>query len=410
VKLFLFDDRRADAWRPFALTRPIGEIRFGARTLRARIEDWTGQLASGSFTRPWLSQFSEPGSPPALPRGPAPANGDLLLMCSRFVPHDEAPFPSAAAAGAPVVFVCRDQIAGCMIPARGDAPDASWMLDPTELAAAKTIEVPGRMLDSVWNLIEFGHERLHRDVRRIAAQNDGGWSPAPGVHVLGDGPVIVGQDVDLEPGVVLDTRQGGVVLGDRSEVRSGSRVAGPFVADTDCRLLGGSLAGVSAGVRSYLRGEIEETTTFGYVNKAHDGFIGHAVIGRWVNLGALTTNSDLKNTYGSVSLGDPDGPIDTGLLKLGCLLGDHVKTAIGTLFTTGTVVGAGASVFGDRSPERWVAPFSWGNRGRAGSYDVDRFLTTADRVFQRRGVEASDQVRAWLSACRQQAIDEADAG
>ncbi|MFQ5529330.1 MAG: putative sugar nucleotidyl transferase, partial [Gemmatimonadota bacterium] len=307
MKLFLFDDRAADAWRPFALTRPIGEVRFGARTLRARIEDWAGQPAVGAFTRPWLAEFSERDAPPAWPRGPVPADGELLLMCSRFVPHDESPFPGRPASGAAVVLVCREEIAGCIIPAGGEIPDGAWMLDPAELAGAETVEVPGRMLDRVWSLVEFGRERLQRDVRRARAERSGETRLPTGVHQLGDGPVIFGDDVTLEPGVVLDTRQGGVVLGDRSEVRSGARIAGPCVTDADCRLLGGSYDGLSAGVHSYLRGEVENTITLGYVNKAHDGFIGHAVIGRWVNLGALTTASDLKNTYGPVSLGDPDG-------------------------------------------------------------------------------------------------------
>jgi hypothetical protein len=73
-------------------------------------------------------------------------------------------------------------------------------------------------------------------------------------------------------------------------------------------------------------------------------------------------------------------------------------------------VGAGASVFGDRSPGRWVAPFAWGATGAAGSYDLERFLITTNRVFRRRGVEVDDQVRACVTACWQQAIDEAGTG
>ena len=409
MRLFLFDDRLADAWQPFALTRPVGEIRFGAMTLRERIEGWAGQSAEASFTRPWLSEFCELDAPPALPRGAVPGRGPLLLMCSRFVPYGEAPSPNFSEPDGPVVFVCRGQIAGCMIPAGEDVPDGDWMMDPVDLDGADTIELPGRMLGSVWNLVEFGPERLERDVRGLAVERTQTAVPS-GVHVLGDGPVVLGHGVTLEPGVVLDTRRGGVALGDRSEVRSGTRLAGPFAADVDCRLLGGSFAGVSAGARSYLRGEVEDTTTLGFVNKAHDGFLGHAVIGRWVNLGALTTNSDLKSTYGAISLGGPGGPIETGLIKLGCLLGDHVKTAIGTLLTAGTVVGAGASIFGERSAGKWVAPFSWGTGAAAGSYELPSFLNTVERVLARRDVEADDRVRAWLSACWQRAVDEAGAG
>ncbi len=411
MKLFLFDDRLADAWRPFALTRPIGEIRFGSLTLRARIERWAESSATASFTRAWLTDFSEPGAPPAVSRAQAPdGGGATLLMCSRFVPHDDAPSPGSIATDGPVLLLCRGQIAGYLARASGDVPDGDWLLDPVEPAGVQTVELPGRMLDSVWNLVEFGPERLMQDVRRAAADRTGTPDLPTGVYVLGDGPIVFGADVTLEPGVVMDTRRGGVVLGDRVDVRAGARIEGPFAADADCRLLGGDYTAVSAGVHSYLRGEIEATTTFGFVNKAHDGFLGHAVVGRWVNLGALTTNSDLKNTYGPVALGGPLGSEGTGLLKLGCLLGDHVKTAIGTLLTTGAVVGAGASVFGDRSPASWIPPFAWGADGAVGSYDLDRFLITTNRVFQRRGVEVDDRVRGWVTACWQQAVDEAGTG
>lgn len=406
MKLFLFDDRAADAWQPFSLTRPTSEVRFGSLTLRARIERWAKLPATASYTRSWLADFTEPGAPPAVPRDRSPTGGGALLMCSRFVPHDDAVSPDFQTADGPVLFICRDQIAGMLIPEGGELPDSRWMLDPVEPAGSKTVEVPGRMLDSVWQLVAFGSERLLRDVQRSADGADAAPDLPAGVYLLGDGPIVLGHDVTLEPGVVLDTRRGGIALGNRSEIRAGARIEGPFAADSDCRFLGGDYACVSAGVHSHLRGEIEATTTFGFVNKAHDGFLGHAVVGRWVNLGALTTNSDLKNTYGSVTMGSPDGKVDTGLLKFGCLLGDHVKTAIGTLLTTGTVVGAGASVFGDRSPGQWVAPFAWGATGSAGSYDLDRFLITVERVFRRRDFEVDDQVRAWLTSCWQQAVDE----
>jgi UDP-N-acetylglucosamine diphosphorylase / glucose-1-phosphate thymidylyltransferase / UDP-N-acetylgalactosamine diphosphorylase / glucosamine-1-phosphate N-acetyltransferase / galactosamine-1-phosphate N-acetyltransferase len=97
---------------------------------------------------------------------------------------------------------------------------------------------------------------------------------------------------------------------------------------------------------------VEETVVLGYSNKAHDGFLGHAYLGRWVNLGALTTNSDLKNNYGTIRMWTPGGETDTGLIKLGCLLGDYVKTGIGALLNTGTVVGAGSNLFGTRPCRR----------------------------------------------------------
>lgn len=406
MKLYLYDDRAADQWRPFALTRPIGELRFGSMTLRERIEHWADTPATGALTRPWLADFSEEGAPPVQARGSLSGGEATLLLSSRFVPHDaRSPVALDPTAGV-TVLVCRGEVAGCLVPAGAEMPDEGWVMEPGPIPGAESVEVPGRMLASVWQLIEFGHARLARDVARIAESREDASLPA-GVYRIGAGPVVLSDGVTIEPGVVFDTREGGVLLGERTVVQAGARLQGPIAAEADCRFLGGAYSGVSADSRSYLRGEIEASTTLGYVNKAHDGFLGHAVIGRWVNMGALTTNSDLKSTYGEVSLGGPDGPIGTGLQKLGCMIGDHAKTAIGTLLTTGTVVGAGASIFGDRSPDRWVRPFSWGSGGSVCSYELDRFLDTAAVVLERRGVDATDQVRSWLSACWHQAEKEA---
>jgi hypothetical protein len=113
----------------------------------------------------------------------------------------------------------------------------------------------------------------------------------------------------------------------------------------------------------------------------------------------MTTNSDLKNNYGPVRLGDRDGEIETGLIKLGCLVGDHVKTAIGTMLNTGTVVEAGANRFGDSRPPKWVRPFAWGHSPGAPVYDRSAFIDTALMVMKRRQVEPDDRTRAWLAAC-----------
>ena len=145
-----------------------------------------------------------------------------------------------------------------------------------------------------------------------------------------------------------------------------------------------------------MRGEVDGVTTLGYSNKAHDGFLGHAYLGRWVNLGAMTVSSDLKHTYGSVRVGPPGARRDTGLLKFGCLLGDHVRTAVGTRLETGSVVGAGSSLFGSESPPRWVEPFSWGGGRETERYRRAEFIATATRVVERRGLEGTPEFGAWL--------------
>ncbi|MBW3655531.1 MAG: hypothetical protein KY444_05465, partial [Gemmatimonadetes bacterium] len=152
-----------------------------------------------------------------------------------------------------------------------------------------------------------------------------------------------------------------------------------------------------------IRGEFAESVCLDFVNKAHDGHIGHAYLGAWVNLGAETTNSDLKNNYGSVRLWTPEGERDTGEIKLGCFLGDHVKTGIGLLLNTGTVVGAGSNLYGAAMPSKYVPPFSWGTGDDLTAYRADKFLDVAKRAMARRKVKMAGSYaealqRAWTLA------------
>ena len=115
-----------------------------------------------------------------------------------------------------------------------------------------------------------------------------------------------------------------------------------------------------------------------------------------MNLGAETTNSDLKNNYGTIRMHTPSGVVDTGMIKMGSLLGDHVKTGIGLLLNTGTVVGAGSNLFGSAMPPTYVPPFSWGSGDDLVEFRMDKFLEVAERAMGRRDVKLSDQGRDLL--------------
>ena len=215
--------------------------------------------------------------------------------------------------------------------------------------------------------------------------------------MIGDPALVVCRGALVEPGVVFDTRHGAVVLETGVEVRSGSRLEGPLYAGERTRILGGHLRASVFGPYCSVKGEVSTSVFLGYSNKSHDGFVGHSVVGRWVNLGAGTTTSNLKNTYGEVTLEIEGRRYPTGRQFLGSLIGDHAKTAIGTLLSTGTVIGTGAHLFGSVSPPRYVPPFSWGSEGRE-RLNEDGFLRIAERVMPRRDIAVTPERRASLSA------------
>lgn len=396
--LLLFDDETARGWEPFASTRPAAELRVGAGTLRERAERALGHAALGTLGAPHLLDFEDPGAAPVLTPDAVPRDAPVLYWCSRALldwsERVRLPEPPAllTVAGAPAGWYARP----------GDPVPERFLheLDPAG-APVRSVDVTGRWLEHVWDLVTLGPGQLLRDL--LAA---GGPLPGelpPGVHLLGDHPVVMGAGTRLEPGVVIDAREGPVWIGDQVEVRAFTRIEGPAAFGPHTRVLGGSLSAVSTGPHTNLCGEVSEATILGYCNKAHDGYLGHAYVGRWVNLGAFTTNSDLKNTYGSVRVWTPAGERDTGAAKIGCFIGDHVKTGIGTLLTTGAVIGAGSVLFGSAMPPPHVPSFSWGEGSDLETVRLEPFLATAEKMMARRGVTLTERGRRYLTACWERA-------
>jgi UDP-N-acetylglucosamine diphosphorylase/glucosamine-1-phosphate N-acetyltransferase len=359
-----------------------------------RVERAFGLDCIGYLTSEHLADFQEPDARPVLDFEALPADRELVFWCTRAVPDLGR---QIAESSGPTTYLIDGQPVGIRL-AAGDRPDAAFLDGlALESEAGGTTTVSGRILEWVWDVLLESLEQVGRDLTADA-------SPAttalpPGAHKLGDHPVMLGDDVSIEPGTVFDAREGPIRIGDGAQVRSFTRLAGPAFIGPRSRILGGSYEQISTGPYSYLRGEVAESVVLGYTNKAHDGHIGHGYLGRWVNLGAFTTNSDLKNNYGAIKVWTPHGLQDTGRMKMGCLIGDHVKTGIGLLLTTGIVVGAGANLYGTTMPPRYVEPFSWGEGSNLVEYRLTQFVDTAAKAMARRGVELDDRGRRHLERC-----------
>ncbi|MEZ4414199.1 MAG: putative sugar nucleotidyl transferase [Gemmatimonadota bacterium] len=402
MKLYLFDDREARAFQPFAPTRPVGELLYGNATLRARSERVLGRACSGHWAGEEMVGFSEVGAPRGLRF--SDLETPCLLLCSRVVLDTSSPEAWEPTPGLTPLEV-GGRLAGWRVgpDTKVPAPASLADLEPAPSAGAP-IQLRGGWIENPWSLMSGNVERLERDLAQ------GHVSPPSadpvGVHRMGSHALIVAPDVVIEPGVVFDTRHGPIHIEPGVELRAHLRLAGPAFVGRGSVLFGGTIGACSIGPVCKVRGEVEESVVLGYSNKAHDGFLGHAYLGRWVNLGAGTTNSDLKNNYGPVRVRLSDGVHDTGLTKVGCFLGDHVKTGIGTMLNTGTVVGAGSNLFGGTMPPTWVPPFSWGSGDALTEYRFDKFLEVARIVHVRRGLELSADMaevlrRAWTTSAAQ---------
>ena len=376
--LYLLDPDPAPAWAPFAGVRPLCELRAGAHLVRERWESFVGAEASAIFALPHLAGFPEPGIPAVEAR--RAVSGPAVIGSSTFAPRGLAPhLPDT-----PTRLTHAGITVGWAVPAGG-----TWS---GPLPQAQAIEVEGMVLRGVHDLVPALELLLKEDLLGLLGESD----PVPrAAIVIGDPAWLALREAAVEPGVVFDTTGGPVVLESGVEVKSGTRLEGPLWAGANTRLVGGPIRASAIGPWCVVRGEMATTALLGYANKAHDGFVGSSVLGRWVNLGAGTITSNLKNTYGPVRLDVAGAAIETGHMFLGSLIGDHAKTAIGTLLGTGTVVGAGASVFNGARAPKWVPPFSWGGDG-SDLLRRDGFLAIVERVLPRRNVEVDDAMRTYL--------------
>ncbi len=247
---------------------------------------------------------------------------------------------------------------------------------------------PGLPEDQPWKIIARSGDLIAHDFeysisrranfRDVALMN--------GAHIVGaQNDVHIGRDSCVQPGCVLDATNGPIILGERVQVKW-SQIQGPVYVGDDCVLDGARLrAGTSLGKACKIGGEVSASIFQGRSNKAHEGFVGHSWVGRWVNFGALATTSNLKNTYGNIHFSrDSSTRIDTQSQFLGSLVGDHTKIGIGQMLTTGSNIGVGCNIFGGGVAPNYVPSFSWGGAGGWSEHKIEPFVRTAQNIMSRR--------------------------
>ncbi len=428
LRFVCYDDAQARRFEPFALSRPWSEMRVGTLLQRER---WS--LALGGGQRAWASAFLAGPEMRHFREMESPRSATGLLRAGTWVVNSRCSVAldalEATNAGGDrallddaghdaVLLRCENRVAAVKLSvdvAAADFADGTLTLEALARAhypRRKGLVIQGDWCDAVWDVIRLLSSLLKADIPVLAralnasvihasAGNTGAATTAD-VTTSPHAAVILGHhglwcegEVHIEPYTVFDTRAGPVLLRDGVSVGAFTRVAGPCYVGPSSTLVSGRIGGSAIGDACKVNGEMSATVLVGHSNKGHDGFIGHSVLGRWVNLGAGTTTSNLKNTYGTVALWTGDGVRDTGLQFLGTLFGDHVKTGIGLRLTTGCVLGAGANVV-DQMPPKVVAPFAWGSGAPYATYDVQKFMSTAARVMSRREITLDDVMQRHL--------------
>jgi UDP-N-acetylglucosamine diphosphorylase / glucose-1-phosphate thymidylyltransferase / UDP-N-acetylgalactosamine diphosphorylase / glucosamine-1-phosphate N-acetyltransferase / galactosamine-1-phosphate N-acetyltransferase len=388
--LYFYDDARARQFEPFALTRPVSELRAGASLIRKRWERATSLPSAGFISSPHLAHFAEGSAPGAAPpKGEIPA-GSILINSRCVIPLDARLEPFD-------LLMCQGM--ACAVRLARSLPVSQFANGIVDIGSIQTSlggrKIDGRWIGEVWDFVGTLAEQLIEDIPRRAAQLK--LRTSLETSIIGTEKVFVEEGAEIGPNVVLDATAGPILIRTGAVIAPFTLLVGPMVVGRDSQIMGDRIAASSIGAHSKIRGEFSSSIVLGFSNKNHAGFVGHSYLGRWVNLGALTTTSNLKNTYSPVHLWTPGGVKNTEQQFLGTFFGDHSKTGIGTRLNTGTVIGAGANVFGSTMPPKAVPPFAWGEQEPYDTYDVTKFLEVAERVMSRREIELTDNERKQLA-------------
>ena len=247
---------------------------------------------------------------------------------------------------------------------------------------------------NIWDGIFLQSEIIKRDAHQFLDYKPGEIHPSV---VLENGDnIYFGEGAEIRAGAVLDAKSGPIIIAENVYIDIGALIQGPVYIGPQCKINpGAKLRGnVTLGPMCKIGGEVEDIIFQGYGNKQHDGFLGHSYLGEWVNLGANTNNSDLKNNYSMVKLEVEEKKIETGKQFLGTMMGDFVRTGISTMLNTGTVIGLGANVFGAGFQEKYIHSFKW---GKDDITKLDQFINTAEKMMERRDKTMSEKEKIFLT-------------
>lgn len=398
MRLALFEDSGVEGLAPLTLARPVFELRCGRMTLRGRLRRRIQPCEWGALMRGYLAEAYAEAQPECHVNDiDWLAESATLLVNGRWLPPAEwEPLLDPTVAGRvdeTVVYVTATPedvsvLRGC--------PVGEWI----EFLAQRRhgVRATGTLLGRPWDLVDRNSEQLRRDFECLTPAT----SPTPrpldsDVRILGSrDQVHLDPSARLDPYVVLDAREGPITVDADVRVLPFTRLEGPCHVGRSSELFRAHVrGGTTIGPVCRVGGEIEASILHGYVNKYHEGFLGHSYLCPWVNLGAGTTTSDLKSDYSAVWVPLDGEPIDSGLTKVGSFIGDHTKTALGCLFNTGSSIGVWCTILpaGPLLPKHIPSFTSIWNGCLSPGLDFDRLADAARIAMGRRGCVFTDAQR-----------------
>ncbi|HPY95626.1 MAG TPA: putative sugar nucleotidyl transferase [Candidatus Cloacimonadota bacterium] len=389
MKYVIFDDHKKEQFLPMTYLRLIGDLRVGILKLRQRIEylfeiEQTNYIMDNSLfdlykeRHPdWCLNYVE--------------EADYIFINSRAkINYDNIQQITGLKQNA--ILKNGENIIAFHISCKAQNIDNSELIKLSE--TCQTVETQDiHCWEYLWEMMHENGQWITFDFENIFYEVDNYIETELGVTLINPYDIWIGEGAELKAGVVIDASNGPVVIDENATIMHNSVIIGPAYIGKKAmiKVAAKIYPNTSIGPVCKVGGEVEDTIIQGYSNKQHDGFLGHSFIGEWVNIGADTNNSDLKNTYKNVAVYNYSvrDKIETGSTFVGCFIGDHSKIGINCSINTGALIGFGANLYGSPLIQNFIPNFSWGQADHLDKYQIEKFLSTAKIVKNRRNKELS---------------------
>ncbi|MEP2023355.1 MAG: GlmU family protein [Reichenbachiella sp.] len=360
---------------PFTLTRPVADLRVGILTIREKWEKYFQQSVNFLTVPELEGKYPKPkGETQLIINGAVCPDAGLLNAIQQLKDNE---------------LLRQGEI---FIAAKGlfDAQEPTINLqgfNPVEYNTDCTV------INRSWDLFSNNKAQIQSDFELLTSGRTSKKITDPHTIVYGKDQVFLEEGVDIKA-AILNAEEGPIYLAKNSIIQEGAAIRGPFALGENSRInMNAKIReGVTIGPNCKIGGEVSNSIVYGNSNKAHDGYLGNAVVGEWCNLGADTNNSNLKNNYDEVKAYDfeTNDFIKTGLQFCGLFMGDHSKTAINTALNTGTTIGVCSNVFGSGFPPAYIPSFSWGGEKKLVTYKFEKAIETARKVWARKNIDQTE--------------------
>ncbi|MCX8105235.1 MAG: GlmU family protein [Ignavibacterium album] len=392
MQICIFEDIEFSNLEPLIFNRPVYDLLCGTSTLKEKILRSYGNINYSLHTRPYLKALVEQQNP-GIPVNQI--NDDYCLFINgRIIAPKNLSEILPLIETEDKVFVNEETVVAAYLSGERLKKRKSFLNDLFSISDFEGL--PLKIIDIkcagyIWDLMNINGSQIKEESEYFINETRNNYVNIlpSSVHTIKPENIFIGKNAVVKPGVVLDASNGPIIIEEDVEIFPNAVIEGPCFIGKGSKIKSCATIyeNVTIGNTCKIGGEVEQSVFMPYSNKQHSGFIGHAYIGSWVNLGADTNNSDLKNNYSTVKATIGGKEIETGLQFLGLMMGDHSKSAINTMFNTGTVVGFSCNIFGPGFPDKYIPSFSWGGAESMTTYDVNKSMQTAKVVMSRRKVE-----------------------